>query len=224
MNISTSLVQVPLFAHLNKDELNSLEVAAQKHRYQSGEWIVHHGDVWPYLFLVRDGEITVTKESIEGRSLILETIQKGDLFWGLAFFHDDAPMPAALIASQESELYLWSRDDILPLILRNGHLSWDLARLMIRRMLRASEIVEELAFQPVAGRLAGLILDRYQDAKDDYVARDITLDEMAARVGSTREVVCRYLYRFAAKGAIEINRTEFKISNREYLKAQAGRQ
>jgi hypothetical protein len=36
---------------------------------------------------------------------------------------------------------------------------------------------------------------------------------MAARIGSTREMVCRLLYRFSESGAILINRTEFKIAD-----------
>jgi len=42
---------------------------------------------------------------------------------------------------------------------------------------------------------------------------DMTLDEMAAQIGTTREMVCRLLYRFAEEGAVEISRTEFMISD-----------
>ena len=223
MELKNLLAQFPIFAHLSAGEISALAASAVTRRYRNGDWIVHRGDVWPYLFIVESGEITVIKESMEGRSLILETIRPAEIFWGLAFFIDDAPMPAALTASQESELVLWSREGLLPLLLRNGRMSWELSRLMIGRMLRASDIVEELAFQPVSGRLAGLILDHYQGAEGDYVARDITLDEMAARIGSTREMVCRALYRFAEKGAIDINRTELKIINRGMLENQANR-
>ena len=94
---------------------------------------------------------------------------------------------------------------------------------MLRRMLYASDIVEELAFQPVTGRLARLLLERFGDAVGDYVARDMTLDEMAARIGSTREMVCRQLYRFVDEGAIQINRTEFMITDRGVLQDIAGK-
>jgi len=84
---------------------------------------------------------------------------------------------------------------------------------MITRMQQVSEIVEGLAFQPVAARLAGLILKQFGQAGDTSVERSLTLDEMAAMVGSTREMVCRILYRFADESLIEVTRTEFKLTD-----------
>ena len=90
-------------------------------------------------------------------------------------------------------------------------------KLMIRRMMYASNILEEIAFQPVTGRLARVLLDNYGDSAGDTIDRDWTLDEMAARIGTKREIVCRQLSRFAEEGAIQINRTEFKITDQSLL-------
>ena len=127
-------------------------------------------------------------------------------------------MPVALVAKENTCLYLWALEDLKPIILKNGEMSWELTRLMIQKMQYASEILNEFAFQPTTGRLARLLLEHYEDAVEDYVARDMTLDEMAARIGSTREMVCRHLYHFADKGAIQINRTELMITDLEILK------
>ncbi|MFH1632698.1 MAG: helix-turn-helix domain-containing protein [Chloroflexota bacterium] len=54
------------------------------------------------------------------------------------------------------------------------------------------------------------------------MARDLTLDEMAARIGSTREMVCRALYRFADDEMIQITHTEFVFTNREKLAKLTG--
>ena len=94
---------------------------------------------------------------------------------------------------------------------------------MITRMQFASEMLNDFVFQPTTGRLAGVLLDHYQEAVDDYVARDMTLDEMAARIGSTREMVCRHLYQFADQGVIQINRTELKILDQSLLAELAGK-
>ena len=64
---------------------------------------------------------------------------------------------------------------------------------MIQRMQRANVIVEELAFQPVSGRLARLLLEDFKNAGDAAIARHLTLDEMASRVGTTREMVLPHL-------------------------------
>jgi CRP/FNR family cyclic AMP-dependent transcriptional regulator len=211
-----SLDQNQIFSHLVGNDLYRIEERAKRQKIQNGEWIVHHGDVWPNLFFVEKGQVTAIMESPEGRSLTLVTVGAGEMFWGLAFFIENAPMPAALRATEDCELLLWSRDDLLPLILENGKLSWELACLAIQRVQFASEIVEQLAFQPLTGRLARLLLEQYP-ASQSVVPRHLTLDEMASRVGTTREMVCRILYRFAEAGAIQINRTEFVFTDRGIL-------
>jgi CRP/FNR family transcriptional regulator len=210
-------LQTNIFSGLNGSDLDLLITYMQPRRYLEGEWIAHRGDIWPHLFLIQSGEVTAIKESFEGRSLILATFKGSDIFWGLAFFLEDAPMPASLLASQDSEILIWKREDVLPLLLRNGSLSWELSRLMIQRVQMASDIVEKLAFQPVAGRLARLLIEFGGEDLQKPIHRSLTLDEMAARIGTTREMVCRFLHRFSDQGLIEITRTEFSVIDQKGL-------
>ena len=211
------LAQDSIFASLPPTELEELAHLAIPRNYKKKEWIVHRGDIWPHLLWVESGKILGLKESGEGRSLIATTILPQENFWGLAFFQEDMPMPVALVADEDTKIRLWSRQQFLPYLLKNGKMSWEFARQMVPRMQQASEIVESLAFHPVPGRLANLLLDRYSGSGDIPVARDLTLDQMASHIGSTREMVCRALYKFADDGAIKINRTEFLISNEALL-------
>jgi len=212
-----------IFANLDRHEIHALEKNAEVRHYQTGEWIVHYGDIWPFFFFINSGEVTAVKESFEGRSLVLTTLHGGEVFWGLAFFIRDAPMPAALRATQDTEILLWSGEHLLPLFLKDGRLSWALSCLMIQRVQMASEIVEKLAFHPVGGRLARLLVEFFGEESQGPLTRSLTLDEMAARIGSTREVVSRFLHRFSNQGLIEITRTEFSIVDRKGLEDLAQR-
>ncbi len=211
-----------VFSFLDEAQKEALLRGGIARSYPKGAFIIQMGDVWPYLFIVTSGCVNAVKESSEGRSLIVATFDIGDIFWGLAFFHEDAPMPVTLETTKETSLFLWSRERILPVILQNGQFSWELSCLMVKRMLRASAIVDELAFQPVTGRVARLLLDNFPSDQDS-APRHLTLDEMAARVGTTREMVCRVLYRFAEQGAIQINRTEFIFTDRSLLEEHTRR-
>ncbi|GJM41264.1 MAG: Crp/Fnr family transcriptional regulator [Ardenticatenaceae bacterium] len=211
------LTDNPIFATLADKEREHLAKTAIQKKYAAGEWIAPYGDVWPYLFLVTAGSIQALKESTEGRSLIVLTLKPGELFWGTAFFEEAAVMPVLLQAQSDSQIYLWSQDQMVPWLWQNGRFSWELSRLMVRRMMRASAIVEDLAFKPVASRLAGLLLDTYQDTTSEPVPRSLTLDQMAAHIGTTREMVCRLLYRFSDQNLIHITRTEFVLNNRSGL-------
>jgi CRP-like cAMP-binding protein len=207
----------PVFASLGTGDLINLEKLAIHKKLQKGETLALQGDVWPYLFLVAEGELDAIKSSSEGRNLLVTTFGKGELFWGLAFFQENAPFLVTLEAHCPTQVFLWSRQRIEPIFIENGRMSWELCHLMIQRMQRASAIVDDLAFQSVAGRLAHLLLDRFDSSGDQAVERSLTLDEMAARVGTTREMVCRALYRFADKKLINVTRTEFVLTDRDGL-------
>jgi CRP/FNR family transcriptional regulator len=218
-----TLASNSLFSDFSRPELADLASNAIHKSFRNQEILVHQEDVWPYLFLIVEGKIDAIKESVEGRSFIATSLKPGDIFWGLAFYIKDAPMPVLLQAKEATQIFIWSRDYLVPVIQQHGELSWKLCQVMISRMQLASTIVEDLAFQPVMGRLAGLILSEFSDAEDEFKSRELTLEEMASRIGTTREMVCRHLYRFAEKGAIQIKRTELRITNKNMLEEQAGR-
>ena len=209
--------ETAVFAVLGKEERDLLAKAALRRELKKGEVLAVQGDIWPYLFMITEGEVEAVKASSEGRSLLVTSFKAGGLFWGPAFFQEDARMLATLEARCPTQVYLWSRRTVEPVLVANGRMSWELCRLMIERMQRASAIVEELAFQPVAGRLARLLLEDFKNAGDAAISRRLTLDEMAARVGTTREMVCRLLYRFMDRKLVEVTRTEFVLTDEDGL-------
>lgn len=207
----------PVFAHLEDPVLERvLEIGLVK-KYQTDEILLLAGDIWPNLFLLVEGRVSVFKESYEGRGLLIAEFGVGDLFWGSAFFHDKAPNPVTMKFTQDSVIYRWSREQMLPILTENGTMTWELARVMSTRMINASEIITGLAFRQVGGRLAHFLLKYPGQTTTGPVVRSLTLDEMANRIGSTREMVCRFLQGFASQGLINITRTEFEIVDREGL-------
>lgn len=215
--MDTVMAQNPVFGLLPEAERERLVGLAIQRKVKKGETIVHAGDIWPYLFLVARGSITAHKKSLEGRSLVVTTFAAGDVFWGLAFFFDEMPMPVSLEGEEAAVLLLWPAAVLHPVLKKEPGLAWELTRLMVMKMKVANEILEEIAFLPVAGRLAKLLMETGPGSADGVIARNLTLDEMAARIGSTREMVCRFLHRFADDGIIEITRTEFRITDPDGL-------
>jgi CRP/FNR family transcriptional regulator len=224
LNIAREVISNhPVFAEVDQNTLRDVINSGVHKSLDMDETLVGQGECWSCLFLVIDGEIHALKESQEGRVLIVTTIQPGEIFWGLAFFAESDGMPVMLQAKYDSKIVIWQREFLLPVIMRNSSMSWNICQIMIKRMQNASEIVEELAFQPVMSRLASLLLDVFGGTEGEFVSRELTLDDMAAHIGTTREMVCRHLYRFAERGAIDIRRTELKLNDRDLLEEQASK-
>lgn len=207
----------PAFMGLSQDIRNVFSRFALQKNFQADEVMTFAGDAWPYIFLVASGNVNALKASHDGRSLVVAQLGAGEIFWGLSFFEEGLPNPVTLQFSVPSTIYMWARDDVLSILHEQGQFTWHLMNVMVKRMLHASDVIDGLAFQPVAGRLARLLLDNFDTAGERSIKRSLTLDEMAARVGTTREMVCRALYRFADQKLIDVTRTEFVLADKEGL-------
>lgn len=207
------------FSSLSEEKLRNIQKVAISRNFLKGEFVTHRDDIWPYLLFVQTGEIHAIKESGKGRSFVIETFHPGDIFWGLSLFEDDKPNPMAIQVAVDSKLLLWNKEQMENIISDDPQFAWGVFRLLARKMGRASEIVEAVVFRPLPSRLANLLLHQFENAGDGFVSRELTLDDMAARIGSTREMVCKILYQFSDKGIIDIHRTEFRINKRDELQS-----
>jgi DNA-binding transcriptional regulator LsrR (DeoR family) len=81
-----------------------------------------------------------------------------------------------------------------------------------------------MTFHPIAVRLSRLLVGIADGEEKTSIERNLTLDEMAARIGSTREMVCRLLYKFSDEGLIKITRTDFSVTDPENLLKRAQKQ
>ena len=195
-----------------------IEKLAIHKKYQKQEQVVGQGEKWPYLLMVHQGSINAIKDAPDGRFLVAATFFPGDIFWGVSFFDERYLMPATLIAQEDLILYMWHKTTLLPYILQEGKASWELTRLVVDRLFMAGEKIGEMTFQPVGARLAKLLVNSSKDEVGTPIERNMTLDEMAARIGTTREMVCRLLHKFSDDGLIDITRTEYTIKNPDALK------
>jgi CRP-like cAMP-binding protein len=152
----------------------------------------------------------------DGRSYVVSTWEKGEVFWAHTIF-DQRPMPSTLMAANSSNIYQWKGEDALDIVLRNQ----DAIRALLRRQTllirKRRESIYNLAFNPVASRLAKLIMEKFFTSDEPTVQRDLTLGEMAEMVASSPEVVCRLLYQFQAAGAIAIDRASITLHDRQAL-------
>lgn len=207
----------PAFSQVKPTVIDKLVELAISRKYQSDEILTCAGDVWPHLFMIGEGSLLVIKESSEGRGLAITELAAGELLWGPAFFLDEEINPATLKFNQDSLLFIWSREKLLPVLRENGDLTWELTKLMATRMIKISYFIDSLAFRRVSGRLANLLVSLPSQTASGPLMRSLTLDDMATRIGSTREMVCRSLQRFADQGLISITRTEWEILDRDQL-------
>jgi CRP/FNR family transcriptional regulator len=219
-NLIVKLAKAPVFEKLTDMDREELARLAEAKTYRKGEFICWQDEIWPKVLFIDSGRIDWTMLSPEGKRQIIFRMHAGDVVWGHSIF-DEQPMPASLKVTARCRVHQWSGKAILPIISRNVEAVWDVSSLLVRSMRYVREVVYGFAFHSVSGRLARLLLSHYQPEEGQSVARDLTLDEMAATVGSTRELVCKVLYRFADAQVMQITRTRFVFTDTTKLRALA---
>ncbi len=172
------------------------------------------------LFLVEEGTVKISRISKEGREHIMHLISAGDTFNDVAAL-DGGMNPATATACTAVKVWEIPREDLRRLAEQYPQLAWALVESIARRARHLVGLVQGLALRNVRGRLAHLLLSEAQNLDSDRVPRMLTQEEMAARVGTVREVVGRALRNLANDGIIEFDRHRIVILDPDRLAAAA---
>lgn len=207
----------PILGHLLPAERKNLVVAAKEKSFLKGEVIIWQDEIFTQAAYIHTGKVEWTMLSVDGKRQVVFKLEEGDIIWPHSIL-DGKPMPASLEVREDCVLYFWEQRILLPLISENPAALMDVSMILLKYMRQVREVVYGFAFHPVASRLARLLLDHYQPQKGQPAARNLTLDEMADTVGTTRELISRTLHRFANNDMIQINRVEFVFKDPERLR------
>ncbi len=216
-HLADLLDHAEVFEHLTRKQREELAGLAHRKSLEKGISLCLEGDPWPYVAYIASGSLRSVINSPDGRSYVVSVWEKGEVFWGHTLF-DGNPMPSTLEAARASQLHLWEGEPVLQVVLRNEAATRSLLSRQVRLIRRRRQNIQSLAFSPVASRLARLIADRFEDSDEPTVQRDLTLTEMAERVATSPEVVCRLLYQFQANGTLSISRASITLHDREALR------
>jgi CRP-like cAMP-binding protein len=206
---------VPYFRALDEDALDAAGREVVERRYAAGELIFLEGEPCAGLHLVAEGLCKVYRLSGEGREQVLATLGPGDSCNEVPVV-DGGPNPASLAAVEDSTLWVISQEAL-------GHLRQQypvLDEIIIRGLaMRCRQLVQRvynLSFLSVTGRLAAFLLQQ-NDERSQLKRRQWTQDEIAAHLGTVREMVSRAFRELQQAELIAIDRHRIEILDREGL-------
>ncbi|NJM42576.1 MAG: Crp/Fnr family transcriptional regulator [Anaerolineae bacterium] len=209
------LTAQPYFAALSGADLEYLATRMTECHYHAGEMIFVEGDPCLGLYIVHQGEVRIYKLSPEGREQVLHYVKPGQSFNEVPVF-DEGPTPANVVALTPCAVWIVPRSLILEFMRTRPEMAMTIIRNIGRRLRHLVGLVADLSLRTVTNRLAKLLLDT---AAGDQTARVLTQQEMAAQLGTVREVVARALKQLESCGYIHIERGRIIIVNRQGLEA-----
>ncbi len=124
---------VPLFAELDRKEIQQIARLLKERRFAAGETVVMEGSGGAAFFLIDSGEATV---SIRGAEQ--STLKRGDYFGEIALI-DEGPRAATITASNELVCYGLTYWEFRPLVQENGTIGWKLLQSMAAKLRAAQQ-------------------------------------------------------------------------------------
>jgi CRP/FNR family transcriptional regulator, cyclic AMP receptor protein len=194
---TTELLQrVPLFSELSREDLEEISRVAVPRSYPKGVRVFHEGDRSDACYIVRSGDLRVTREHPDGRAIALATLGPGDFFGELAMLDGEA-RSASVEALSESELLALPAADVRRLLRGSSEITVKLVVALTRRLREANERISRQSFQTVPSRVAGvlsqLIAEEAPLESREGVTIRMTQADLAQLAGTSRESVSRFL-------------------------------
>ncbi len=161
--------------------------------------------------LVLQGEVKVSRNSGDGRSLELYRVVPGELcLVSSACLFRAQPLTAFGITTKASTLLL-IKPDVFTRWLETPAFRNDVLGLFAERMADLTSLIDAVAFQRLDRRLAAALLGHGQQL-------NVTHQTLADELGTVREIVTRLLRRFEREGWVSLGREQIQIVNSAALR------
>ena len=218
------LKRVAIFASLSEPEFAFLRSHLLQRRYSAGKLIFAEGDACTGLYVVQSGHVRIFKSSAGGREQVLSIDGPGSSIAELPVF-DGGNYPASALGVSDCTLLFFSSQDFHSLCLQHPQVALKVLRVVGSRLRKLVGIIEELSFTTVRHRLIALLvrLGKAQAARNgDSIVLSLPANntELAAQIGTVRELVSRNLSRLQSEGLIRLDNRELQIPSLQRLQQE----
>ena len=197
----------PVAGRLLLEKLGALGTARV---YPANMIVVNEGDPSDALYVILSGRVRVYVSDEEGREMVLGEQGPGDFFGEVAL--DGGPRAASVATIESSRLAVIGQAELRAFCATHPGMAMIVVNQLIQQVRHLTQSVKNLALMDVYGRVARLIMDLARE-KDGRRVIDPkpTQQDMAVRVGASREMISRILKDLTAGGYIRIDGAQMVI-------------
>jgi CRP-like cAMP-binding protein len=181
--------------------------------YQRGDILFWEGDLCDGLYIVQQGLAKIFRLSPQGRQYIVRILQEGDTFAEVPAF-DGATNPVNVEALENCSVWVIDGEKLRGLISSHPQFAQKVLGNFGKMLRGMVHKVSEMAFYQVTHRLARLISEMSEERSVPHW----TQEQLAARLGTVREVVARSLKELERSGAIKIEDRRIQIVDKEIFR------
>lgn len=225
-DVATILRRNRLLSGLDDCHMAELVSLGRLSRFHEGQTVFEKGDPGDCLYAILRGQIAVSTGSVDGKTMLLNILDAGDVLGEIALL-DGKERTAGATALRASELFRIDRPAFIAFLERHPKLCIQMMGVLCERLRWVSENIEDAVFHDVPRRLARRILllaETYgqRTANGVKVNQAVSQEGLAAMLGVTREMVNKSLRALRNSGAITYTKGFIVVTDLHLLKDMAG--
>jgi CRP/FNR family cyclic AMP-dependent transcriptional regulator len=195
---------------LLEEELRALSALGAVRTYPKGAVIVSEGDDTDAFYVIVSGRVKVFVSDEDGKEAVLGTQGPGDYFGEMVL--DGGPRSASIVTLEPSRFAIVPRAKFREFLQAHPAFSVQLVEKLIRRTRALTENVKSLALMDVYGRVARLLLELAVNEDGRLVLPGkLTQQDIASRVGASREMISKIMKDLAEGGYISIDKKRITV-------------
>lgn len=209
---------VPIFNHLEKNQMEEIMTVTHSISYKKGEIIYRAGDQSTSLYIVNKGRVRIYRLSETGKEQLLRILNPGDFTGELALFNDTIH-EAYASAMVDTSVCTVKRSDFQNLLLKYPTIALKVMAEFSTRLENAEKQTTRLATEKVDTRIALFLAECIvEDSKDNEITLPMNKKDLASYLGTTPETISRKLLEFETLGYIkQISNKKIQILDLESL-------
>ena len=199
--------RIPLFSMLTPSQAALVASAVVKRRFKRGEVIVEKGKTSNVLIILLTGKARVVNSDARGREVILATMNPGDYVGEMSLI-DDEPHSATVLTEMQTDVLVLSGPEFERCLPKRDSMAYAILRGLVQRLRYADRKIESLALLDVYGRVAMALLESAAESLPceqghGVIVGRLSRQDIAKRVGASREMVSRVMKDLEERGFIE---------------------
>lgn len=206
---------ISLFAQLEPAALDKLAAAASQATFADGQLVMLEGDVDAPAFFVVEGTVRAFRTNLDGREQTVIYLKPGAAFNMPAAFSAQHSAPASAIAVGEVRLLCIPLQDFRRVVSETPDIALAVLGDFASKLYHLTDLTHNLGLRSVRARLARFLLEQAQVEQGDPVSW--TQEQIAAQIGTVREVVSRTMRAFVKEGLIEMARQHISVLDPDAL-------
>ncbi|MBX7219421.1 MAG: Crp/Fnr family transcriptional regulator [Blastocatellia bacterium] len=214
-----------LFGSLDQPELEQLAQRAVFRSVRKNEILFQAGDIAQGMYVIVEGSLRAVRTNLDGREQVIHVERAGSTVAEIPVF-DGGVYPSTVVAEEDSVLLFLNKHDVRALCLEYPQIAVSALAVLSRKIRQCAELIEFLSLREVGQRIARLLVLEAQNrgtttGKGTTMQLHLTNQQIAAQVGSVREVVSRAMTRLHKEQFILLEGKTLTIPNLEKLKEYA---